>query len=45
MNKKEAGKLLQRFCIGKTPEKCKRCQVKTCAQKVRNPWKTKNLSR
>ena len=26
MNKKKAGKLLQRFCIGKTPEKCKRCQ-------------------
>lgn len=31
MNKKKAGKLLQRFCIGKSPEKCKRCRVKTCA--------------
>lgn len=43
MNKKKAGKLLQRFCIGKSPEKCKRCQVKTCAQKAREPLEDEEL--
>lgn len=45
MDQKKAGKLISTFCIGKSPEKCKRCKIKTCSQKGGKTWKKRNSSR